>query len=258
MQHSELEKYTMTDLRKIAKEKGLNGYSGLRKIELINMLTKNVQPTKVPVPPFTNTMIKDYKDIVEICDETEWKKGEYINKGANGQVYVACRNGDCNYVMKIQEFNTSFYTEVQALVELQKTGVVPIIYAAWTCRDKGYIIMEKLDQCTKLSGKQIYDGILQNLTKIHNNGWLVVDVNTGNYLCRNGGKQLVIIDFGFAVKKVLKEIIKNTQITSSRRDLEKFKRGKISLISRGLVSIRTWKNSQNTDLCIFCTYISRN
>jgi serine/threonine protein kinase len=101
--------------------------------------------------------------------------------------------------MKIQSANLDFENEVEALKELQKTKVVPKIYAAWTCRGTGYLIIEKLQKCD-LNKKQIYEETTKVLDKIYKAGWLHVDIHKDNIMCRNGNS-LVVIDFGWAIKK---------------------------------------------------------
>ena len=152
-----------------------------------------------PVAPFSS--LSGFENIIENCDQKQWTQESYISKGKYGQVYVACDTlGSCDYVLKIQNQTNDFHTEVIAMHELQKTGVVPKIYAAWTCKGKGYIIMEKLAIC-KMTSSEKYKQIKKNLEKIYNAGWLFIDIHPGNFLCRNNGKDLVLIDFGWAVKK---------------------------------------------------------
>jgi len=154
-----------------------------------------------PVLPFSS--FGNFQDIVENCDQNIWEKTEYISEGKSGQVYVACVSNDCNYVMKIQKADAVFHNEVIALAELQKTGVVPKIYAAWTCKGKGYIIMEKLKSCSFETWSNSYTHLKHMLNILYNSGWLFVDIHKGNFLCKTKGNkdEIILIDFGWAVKK---------------------------------------------------------
>ena len=142
--------------------------------------------------------------VVEDCNQMKkWKKLRKVGQGAYGSVFlVSCKVENCEYALKIQKNNKSFLTEIQALSELQKTNTVPKIFAAWTCKNQGFIIMEKLKdfQYSKLSHDEIWRTIGQILQKIKIAGWLHIDTHDENVMCTLDGN-IVIIDFGFAVKR---------------------------------------------------------
>jgi len=106
---------------------------------------------------------------------TTYESNGFVDQGAYGEVYQACRRGtaDCDYVVKIIKYNNSSYVEsggmtssqqkkfveweneVDVMTVLNKTqrslgiSLCPILYDAWYCR-KGddvefYILMEKFD-----------------------------------------------------------------------------------------------------------------
>ena len=155
--------------------------------------------------------------IVEDCAQGKvWRKGRVIGQGNQGSAYVACKAGDgCKYIMKVMDANRDFYVEVQALQELQHTGVVPKIYAAWTCKQcnpqckhQGFFIMETLntlDQCDLTAGDHKYKTsynfyeVRKALDKCKRAGWLHIDTHYGNVMCK--GKQIMLIDWGWGVKK---------------------------------------------------------
>jgi RIO-like serine/threonine protein kinase len=119
---------------------------------------------------------------------------EQLGEGAAGNVY---RKEDDNYVVKIQKANNLFYAEVKCLKDLQnKVSVVPKLYAAWIYEEKGYIIIEKLNVLYGMKS----DKMEKALEEIFNYGWLHLDISTCNRMCNSDGN-LILIDFGWAVKK---------------------------------------------------------
>ena len=127
-------------------------------------------------------------------------KRRKIGEGAFGVAYTVCKAGNCDYVLKSQTDNKDFRIELQALYELQDTKVVPKLHAAWTCKGYGYLVIEKLVECD-LTGEDEYIQIKKILDKLYKAGWLHVDTHPGNIMCADKGKKVVIIDFGWAVKR---------------------------------------------------------
>ena len=85
---------------------------------------------------------------------------------------------------------------------LQRTGVVPKLYAAWTCGKSAYFVIEKLEKC-KLTKNNIFIQVKEGIKKIHRAGWFHNDSHDGNIMCRrkkNGDSEVVFIDFGLASK----------------------------------------------------------
>ena len=159
----------------------------------IDERAKRSKPTGPGIP-------KKFKELVEECEQLDdWETNELLGQGEYGSVYVACRARNCNYVLKIQEDNAEFRTEVKALHELQKTKVVPKLYAAWTCQGKGFLVIQKLQKCDLPSVKK-YEEMKQVLATVKEAGWLHVDTHKGNYMCGHRNKVL-LFDFGWAVKR---------------------------------------------------------
>ena len=103
-----------------------------------------------------------------------------------------------------------FYNEVEALMDLKDTNVVPKLHAAWTCNGDGFIIMEKLDSLLEKPGGGNYKGCtdnastnfeaIKNILEICKKaGWLHIDVHIGNVMCKKG--KPILIDWGWGVKK---------------------------------------------------------
>ena len=123
---------------------------------------------------------------------------EQAGQGAAGKVYT---RSDSEYAVKIQKVSRFFYSEMKALTDLQKIlikdkGVVPKLYASWIFNGNGYLLIEKLSECYGMRSKEMEYA----LKKIEEYGWLHLDISTCNRMI-NSDKKLVLIDFGWAVKK---------------------------------------------------------
>lgn len=156
------------------------------------------------------------------------KKGKkLLGKGKYGKAHVVCKgkSKNCEYVMKIQKRGAMFEDEVMALRELQSTGVVPKLFAAFTCKGHGYIVMEKLQKIKWEEGaKEHYLKMQDALAKIHARNWLHLDLHPGNVMKRDNGEH-VLIDFGSAIK---------------RRGTSKFQ-NKDNFILNGRSGVELWK-----------------
>ena len=162
-------------------------------------------PVVIPVGP---GIPDEFMPIVDNCRSNDlWKRGKILGAGKYGSTYTACKVShpkQCDYVLKIQKDSIEFRNEVDALVALKHTGVVIKIYAAWTCNGEGFIILEKAMQCNKPSTaenkRKHYNDIVSALNIIDDEGWLHIDMHSGNVMCRKDGS-IVLIDFGWAVKR---------------------------------------------------------
>jgi hypothetical protein len=147
----------------------------------------------------------NFKKLPDDCELNKvWKTKSKIGSGKYGTAYITCKDDDdCNYVLKVQDLTNDFYTEVSCLEDLKNTkNIVPKIYAAWTCDNNGYFVIEKLDKCPydKFNrDKDTYKEVSNLLKKLKEKGWLHVDTHYGNIMCKNG--KFILIDFGWAVKK---------------------------------------------------------
>jgi len=149
----------------------------------------------------------NFKYIAESCQESEnWEIIGKAGKGAVGSVYHVCRDtNDCKYTMKVQDISSEkndmeFRNEVTILEKLQGWRGAPVLYAAWTCEDKGYYIMEILDELDECSipKDKIWANATHLLDELHELGYIHGDTHSGNVMCRKDGT-LVFVDYGSAV-----------------------------------------------------------
>jgi len=158
-----------------------------------------------PAGPVISKKI-DVNTIREDCNYIkQWNKGTATGSGEAGETrLIRHKNHDYDYVLKSQKkdtkFTSQFRAEIQALLELQGTDLVPKIYDVWTCNTMGYIIMEKLYNCDNIDPQELYQKVGKKLELLRKIGWLHVDTHDGNVMCTSSGEP-VIIDFGYAVKR---------------------------------------------------------
>jgi serine/threonine protein kinase len=131
----------------------------------------------------------------DISNSDVW---EQVGEGSAGIVYT---RPDYEYAVKIQKVSRLFKAEMKALTDLQpillkEKGVVPKLYASWIFDGNGYLLIEKLRDCYGMKSKEMEYA----LKKIEEYGWLHLDISVCNRMTNREGK-LVIIDFGWAVKK---------------------------------------------------------
>ena len=140
-----------------------------------------------------------FRQVAEDCAKNKiWKKGKNLGSGKYGSVYVGCRVNNCDYAIKVADIDASFFVEVEALVQLQGVKGIPKLHAAWTCKDEGYLVIDKLERCS-ISIEQRYDKLKKVLKNAEKKGWLHVDTHTGNAMCK--GTDMYLIDWGWAIKK---------------------------------------------------------
>ena len=140
-----------------------------------------------------------FRQVAEDCAKNKiWKKGKKLGSGQYGSVYVGCRVKNCDYAIKVADIDASFFVEVEALVQLQGVKGIPKLHAAWTCKNKGYLVIDKLERC-RLSLMERYNKLKKVLENAGKKGWLHVDTHSGNALCK--GTDIYLIDWGWAVKK---------------------------------------------------------
>jgi len=143
---------------------------------------------------------KAFEDLAEKCACNDvWLKKTKLGSGAYGKVYRACKYKDCNFVVKVQKNDAFAKSEIQAYMALQKSRLVPKLFAAWTCKGKMYLVLERLYECKK-PRIQLFRQISQRAAKLLELGWLHCDFHWGNIMCTDKNR-LVIIDFGLSVQK---------------------------------------------------------
>jgi len=207
---TDLRKDALLTLAKYYKAKNINSNNQELKVNF-NTLKDSSGASLIPVAPVG---ISDkFRNIKESCSiPMGWTIRQKIGQGSVGMIYLACKLGKCDYILKKQPIKSiieqkMFTTEVLALAELQDTGTVPKIEAAWKCKNVGFILIEKVncDSWHGLSKQKVkdferYKGVKKLLAKIKRYGWLHVDVTKWN-VCETDAGKLVLIDFGRAVKK---------------------------------------------------------
>ena len=170
-----------------------------------NTKTGEVQwriPDDLSIKPVGIGIPKSFRDIVENCTQNEiwtWKETDHIGTGGSGSAYTTCKGEDCEYVVKVQQENEKFYTEIKALLSLKDTNAVPKIFAAWTCKNVGYFVMEKLYPCTH-NDHFMWKEVGKKLDIIKDQGYLHGDISRLNVMCKKNG-EVVLIDFGLAIKQ---------------------------------------------------------
>ena len=137
--------------------------------------------------------------LMKECEcQKRWRKMTRIGSGAYGSAYHACsvtNSKDCEYVVKVQSNNATAKRELNAYMRLRGSSVVPKMHAAWLCRGRMYIVLDRMFEC-KVSLKELKD-VLNRFLRL---GWLHVDVHPGNVMCNKKGN-ICLIDLGWAVHK---------------------------------------------------------
>jgi len=151
---------------------------------------------------------KKFLSIVEDCTNNDkWPRMNKLGTGSFGSVYKTCYAGECKYALKIQNDNQMFKNEVRALQDLQSIKGIPKLYAAWTCEDMGYLVIDNLDECnlfaglfpTKSENKKIYNFITKIFNEMKKLDYLYIDIHDNNIMCNTN--EMVLVDFGYSVKK---------------------------------------------------------
>ena len=148
-----------------------------------------------------------FQDIANRCAcKKQWIIKKHIGSGAYGKVYGACfikhKQKICEYAVKIQKYDRFGRAEINAYLDFKKLNinkqiqVAPKFYAAWICRNKIYIVLQKMYTCTQIHIQQIQN-IANTLQKY---GWIHADIHKNNIMC-NKKRKNILIDFNWAVKK---------------------------------------------------------
>lgn len=141
-----------------------------------------------------------FEDLARTCRcNRRYSKKKKLGQGKFGKVYQTCKVKGVVYAMKVQPFDEYAEVELRAYLDLKRTNVTPTLYAAWVCRNKLYLVMEKLFDC-KRSHTDLVKRTQNRLDRMLERGWLHCDVHLGNIMCTATGR-LVLIDFGLAAKK---------------------------------------------------------
>jgi serine/threonine protein kinase len=135
-----------------------------------------------------------WTNFVDCQKPTVWSYDEPLASGAFGTVYTACRRDDCEYILKIQPNNEEFGNELNILRELKSWTHAPTLHADWICNGKGYLVIDKLVPCPKVSWK----AISSTVQELHQRGVSHNDMHPGNVMCDSSGR-IKLIDYGLSV-----------------------------------------------------------
>jgi len=140
-----------------------------------------------------------FSGVVRKSCDSSWVKKRKIGGGVIGSTYVVCKAGSCNYVLKIQRLSDGdFRNEVFMLTLLQDKPYIPRIYDAWTCKGKGYLVLEKLSPRTSLSREEKYKQLKKIIKDLHSMKIILNDLKPDNVMYKNG--RVMLIDFGKILK----------------------------------------------------------
>ena len=144
---------------------------------------------------------RKFEELAEMCAcNQRWLKMTKLGSGAFGKVHRACRlEGGGQYVVKVQPDDNNSRAEVQAYLALAKLRITPKMHAAWSCKGKLYIVLERLVECTR-SPEQTLKRVEVLLDRMEQNGWLHGDVHSGNVMCTHSNR-VVLLDFGLSVQR---------------------------------------------------------
>jgi len=167
----------------------------------------NLQPVgKIGIP-------EHLQDIVLGCAQLDkWTivKTKTLGTGKVGSVYLACSCKDdscsCKYAAKMQSLKDGlFMREIEVIEALKGNRYVPTVYSTFICNNMGYIIMEKLVPLTPKTYKGTVDSLVNKvssyLEKMYNTYHVIfLDIHPGNVMIREETGEVVLIDFGWAIK----------------------------------------------------------
>lgn len=146
----------------------------------------------------------------------------FISAGDYGKVYEACKNSNCNFVVKVvdlpdEDSQENFYQEAYISALMGTKDVGPLVYKYWICewekhggKDLGMILMDRLDITLN---NYMYQNIQKNInwerirTLLHVKintmtklGYVHDDINLDNIMLTLNGdnsiKDLYLIDWG--------------------------------------------------------------
>lgn len=135
--------------------------------------------------------------------QKNWKVHEQLGQGKFGDVnLVTEKSSGKKFALKEQKEDDYFKKEVLVYKDLMKKKFpyVPKLHSAWSCEGKGYIVMEKKEQCFdtgRLSKAQIStfaSNLKKALEAFNLAGWTQTDLALRNIVCDNNG--VYLIDFG--------------------------------------------------------------
>ena len=82
--------------------------------------------------------------------EQTWQKGKMIGSGSYGKAYLAKHMSQSgSFVLKEQVKDKTFLKEVRVYSDLKTKDFksIPKVFAVWTCKNQGFLVMEPLVGC---------------------------------------------------------------------------------------------------------------
>lgn len=150
--------------------------------------------------------------IREKCHNKTWSllNKKKIGQGSFGDIYTVCRADNqkkCEYALKVQRADDSFFTEVKILNKLLNTNIVPKIYAAWVCKNLGYIVEDKLFPLSEKTTNKLFKQVKDKLKLLHDYKIVHLDPQRTNIMM-DKNKNIKFVDFGTSMD--FSEIPNNT------------------------------------------------
>ena len=125
----------------------------------------------------------------------DWVICEKIGMGNCGTVFKVTNKGH-HYALKTQPNKTLYNQEIKFLRKMNKSGFTPRLHDAWVEKDNYCFVIDKLENDTMMSKKEIYNKLLQILNYLHNKKIVFFDLHHGNVLFK--GRKVYLIDFALA------------------------------------------------------------
>ena len=126
----------------------------------------------------------------------------FLAAGYYGSVYQACKpESNCNYVMKFQEAQPSFYRELEISNQLSEIGIGPKFIGGWVCEDNqvGILVTEKWDGSMeegdfKNLRQDLVDKLYDQINTMHDIGLIHSDITVNNVLVKRNRVGRVVTD----------------------------------------------------------------
>jgi len=141
------------------------------------------------------------------------EKTGILGFGSKGIVYRACDDvGRCGYVAKIEPLQGEldykrWYVETVVTMHASKSGVAPRFLESGLCMTdgdrvrNGFFISERYDG--SLEGEAVAapaaERMLVLIARMHEAGIYHQDLHLGNFVQRDGGRDIRVIDFGMSI-----------------------------------------------------------
>jgi tRNA A-37 threonylcarbamoyl transferase component Bud32 len=163
-------------------------------------------------------IINDVKKIKK--EKCRWDKRNEIGSGKHGTAYSVCCNEDCNYIVKVINFEKknkdkkikSFIDEANIQTKFHSHGMAPRVIVACYCDHEGVILMDKVQllqdylvEHPNANRSYIKNKYLAAYKNLLEKGLIHGDTNPGNIALSLDGSKPMFIDFGLSKEKKLDE-----------------------------------------------------